>query len=129
MTRCSVIAVGTTTRPTSRRILRLLVTVIALAATYRQAYAQGQTKWYLAEGATGLSADFVEDILVANPSGVDTRVRITFLTGTGTSPAPYEFTLKATSRATVRVNSLPGLSTAEVSAVVESLDGVDIVVE
>ncbi len=91
--------------------------------------AQSYTTWQLAEGATGRSANFLEDILVANPSATDTLVRITFLTGSGPSPTHVEFTLKASSRASVRVNSLPGLSDAEISAVVESLDGVDIVVE
>ncbi|MGE3840681.1 MAG: GDSL-type esterase/lipase family protein [Vicinamibacterales bacterium] len=111
----------------------LLVTLLTATALLipgsRMAAAQPFTTWYLAEGATGRGADFVEDILIANPGAQDARVRITFLTGGATSPPPYELTVKATSRATVRVNSLPQLADAEVSAIVESLDNVDLVVE
>lgn len=119
-------------RPTlpSRSQFGHAVTLFALLLLSASgASAQAYRKWYLAEGATGRSIDFVEDILIANPSSQDARVRITFLTGDGSTPAPYELTVKATSRATVRVNALPGLANAEVSAIVESLDNVDLVVE
>jgi hypothetical protein len=91
--------------------------------------AQTHTRWYLAEGATGLMAGFIEDILIANPGSTDAQVRITFLPASGPAVPPHELTVKGTSRATVRVNSIAGLSSAEFSAVVESLNGVDIVVE
>lgn len=110
-------------------VLTLLTAAALLVPGSRMAAAQSFKKWYLAEGATGRSADFVEDILIANPSAQDTRVRITFLTGDGTAPPPYELTVKASSRATVHVNTLPQLADAEVSAIVESLDDVDLVVE
>jgi lysophospholipase L1-like esterase len=105
------------------------------------ASAQDYRKWYLAEGATGRGADFVEDILIANPSATDTCVRITFLLGNASNPPPgfvptYDLKVAATSRATVHANALPGLSSAEFSAVVESIDdparscsATDIVVE
>lgn len=107
----------------------LLGALALLIPGERDARAQSFKKWYLAEGATGRGADFVEDILIANPGSQDTRVRITFLPGSGTPPPVYELTVKASSRATVRVNALPQLADAEFSAVVESLDNVDLVVE
>jgi lysophospholipase L1-like esterase len=119
--------------PTLTAIAAAIVSTLAIATP---AWAQTYTKWYLAEGATGLSADFVEDILIGNPSNQDARVRITWLLSlAGTEPPPpdfvgtHELTVKASSRTSVRVNALPGLSTAQVSAIVESLDGVDLVVE
>jgi lysophospholipase L1-like esterase len=113
----------------SRQAALALAALLAMLAPTGEASAQAFRKWYLAEGATGLSADFVEEILIANPGPKDTRVRITFLPTSGPPPAPHELTVKASSRATVRVDTLPGLADAELSAVVESLDDVDIVVE
>jgi len=98
--------------------------LLVLAAV--QAAAQPYTKWYLAEGATGRGLDFLEEILIANPGATDALVRITFLPKGGPT-VEHSLTVRATSRATVRVNDI--LPQAEVSAVVESTNGVPIVVE
>ncbi len=84
--------------------------------------------WYLAEGATG---DFDMDIAIGNPHLDPVDVRITWGLPQG-SPAvpPHVLTLLPTSRATVRVNDLPGLERTAVSATVESVGTPrDIVVE
>ena len=87
-----------------------------------------QTKWYLAEGATGTF--FEEEILIGNPSAVDADVKVTYLQPGGGEPIVHAFKVKASSRYTERVNSVAGLASVQaVSAVVESLNGVGIVVE
>lgn len=90
------------------------------------AVAQPYTKWYLAEGATGLSLDFLDEIVIANPGTAAAEVRITLLSSSGPT-VERTVTVGATSRATVRINDI--LPNAEVSAVVESTNGVPIVVE
>jgi lysophospholipase L1-like esterase len=87
-----------------------------------------QSKWYLAEGATG--SYFEEEILIGNPNATAADIRITFLRPGGGTPATESFTMAATSRRTVRVNALPGLANEPaLSAVVECTNGLDIVVE
>lgn len=98
--------------------------LLALGAV--NAAAQPHTKWYLSEGSTGGLVDFLEEILIANPGTTDALVRITFLPRTGPT-VEHTLTVRATSRATVRVNDI--LPEAEVSAAVESTNGVPIVVE
>jgi lysophospholipase L1-like esterase len=98
--------------------------LLALGAA--PAAAQPYTKWYLSEGATGRDAAFLEEILIGNPGTTDAQIHITFLPKEG-STVERTLTVRATSRATVRVNDI--LPQAEVSAVVESTNGVPIVVE
>lgn len=102
--------------------------LLLLAASH--AAAQPYTKWYLAEGATGLGLDFLEEIVIANPGAVPADVRITFLSKDGGAAYVHTDTVGATSRKTIRVNELdPALRSAEISAVIESTNGVPIVVE
>jgi lysophospholipase L1-like esterase len=88
--------------------------------------AQSYRTWYLAEGATGTFFD--EDILLANPNPTAADIRITYFRPNG-PPVVQTFTMAATSRKTVRVDTIAGLADTAVSAVVECTNGLDIVVE
>ena len=93
------------------------------------AAAQGKSKWYLAEGATG---DFDTEILIGNPHDQPVDITITWiLPSTTPAVAPTTFTMPATSRKTVRVKDVPGLGSTAVSAIVECTNdpALDIVVE
>lgn len=103
------------------RVLALLLLIFAFAD---KASAQYST-WYLAEGATGM---FEEDVLIGNPNGAAVNVRITFLKPDGSNVVQL-LTVNPASRATVRVNAIPGLENTAVSAVVECTNGLNIVVE
>jgi hypothetical protein len=80
----------------------------------------------MAEGATGNFFD--TDILIANPNSVAAPVTIAYLRGDGVV-VPQSLTLAPTSRATIRVDEIPGLETAEVSATVTSTAALPLVVE
>ncbi len=99
---------------------------VALAVPWQVAAQPGNEykTWYLAEGATG---PFEEDILIGNPNSVTANISVTFYKDDGTSLPVIAMTVPATSRKTIRVNDLPGLATAFVSARITS--DVDIVVE
>jgi hypothetical protein len=85
------------------------------------------TRWYLAEGATGPFFDLY--YLIANPSATPTRVRVSYLLPEG-PPIVKEYPVAAESRLTISVaGEDAGLAHTPVSAVVESLDAVGIVVE
>ena len=93
------------------------------------------TTWYLAEGATHSGLDLFH--LLQNPTDTDARVQVTYLQPTG-APRVKTNTVAARSRHTIWVNTerfagdpatRPGLASAEVSAVLTSLDEVPIVVE
>jgi Tol biopolymer transport system component len=85
------------------------------------------TRWFLAEGATGNFFDMY--YLIANPAPQPTRVRITYLLQNGT-PFEKEYQVAGQSRRTIGVDVEDArLADALVSAIVESLDGVGIVVE
>lgn len=86
---------------------------------------------YLAEGATGGFFDL--DIALANPTGTDAPVKLSFLKEDGSvatwTTAPNA-PLRANSRLTVPADLVPGLTAGGgVSTVVESTTGVPIVVE
>ena len=98
---------------------------IALLAG-RQAVAQPATRWFLAEGATG--SFFEEYILVGNPNAAPAQIRVTLQKPFGV-PVVHTFTMPATSRATIRVNGIPGVEDSAVSAVVECTNQLEIVVE
>lgn len=84
-------------------------------------------RWFLAEGATGTFFDLY--YLLANPSPQATEVRVTYLLPQG-SPLVKQYALPADSRLTISVeNEDPLLAGTSVAAIVESLDGVGIVVE
>lgn len=86
-----------------------------------------QTRWFLAEGATGPFFD--EFVLIANPTEHDTRVMATYLLPDGTT-LRREYAVAARSRYTVWVDQEdPALADTAVSTIVESLDGTPIVVE
>ena len=84
-------------------------------------------RWFLAEGATGGFFDMY--YLIANPSTQATHVRVTYLLPNG-APLEKEYTVAAQSRLTISVDDQDArLTDTPVSAIVESLNGVGIVVE
>ena len=86
-----------------------------------------QPRWFLAEGATGSFFDLF--VLIANPSDAPTTVRATYLLPDGSTVAKI-YPVAAASRFTVWVDHEdPTLANTAVGAIVESLDGVPIVVE
>ena len=83
--------------------------------------------WFLAEGATGTFFDLY--YLIANPTTTPTRARVTYLLPQG-APLVKEYTIAAESRLTISVeNEDARLASTPVSAIIDSLDGVGIVVE
>jgi len=84
-------------------------------------------RWFLAEGATGVFFDMY--YLIANPSTQATNVRVTYLLTNG-APIVKQYPVAAQSRLTISVDGEdPRLADVPVSAIVESLNGVGIVVE
>ena len=88
--------------------------------------------WYLAEGATHSGFDLF--YLILNPSPTTRDVRVRYLRPTG-APLEKTYTLAPGSRTNIWVDleEFPGqgqaLANTDVSAVLESLDGVPIIVE
>jgi len=96
-----------------------------------------ETKWGLAEGRVGnppgvpdsLTPNFETYLLLANPSTTVANVRVTFLRNTGAAVVK-EYAVGPTSRFNLSVNALvPELVNESFGAIVESLNGVPIVVE
>jgi len=86
-------------------------------------------RWALAEGRVGGAQGFETYILVANPSTSAAAVRITYLRASG-NPVVKSFTVGPTSRFNVHVNSgVPEIAGEHFGAVIESLNGVPIIVE
>ena len=84
-------------------------------------------RWFLAEGATGGFFDMY--YLIANPSTQATTVRVTYLLPNG-APLEKDYAVAAQSRLTIFVDDQdPRLTDTPVSAIIESLNGVGIVVE
>lgn len=85
------------------------------------------TRWFLAEGATGPMFDLF--VLLANPGAAAAEVRVTYLLPDGTSfDKPYR--VAARSRYTIWVDHEDArLANTAVSTLVESTNGVPIVVE
>jgi uncharacterized protein (DUF1800 family) len=85
------------------------------------------TRWFLAEGATGPMFDLF--VLLANPGATTAEVRVTYLLPDGTSfDKPYR--VAARSRYTIWVDHEDArLADTAVSTLVESTNGVPIVVE
>ena len=90
-------------------------TVNVLARTY-----------HLAEGATG--PFFSTDLLLSNPNSQPAHTMITFFKEDG-STVVLSPTLAATSRTTIRVGDVAGMESTAFSTIVESLEGLPIVVE
>ncbi|MFN8060966.1 MAG: hypothetical protein U0Q12_17545 [Vicinamibacterales bacterium] len=85
------------------------------------------TKWTLAEGATGDYFDLF--VLVANPNAQDANVTATFLLPDG-STVQRPYVVGANQRLTIWVDLVdPLLANAAVSTVVESTNGVPVIVE
>jgi len=85
------------------------------------------TRWFLAEGATGSFFDLY--YLIANPSTQATTARITYLLPTG-APLIKEYPVPAQSRVTISVDGEDArLADTPVSAIVESTTSVGLVVE
>ncbi len=82
--------------------------------------------WYLAEGYTG--SDFDTWVMVQNPGPDDAQVVMSFQLVTGTAP-DLTFPLPAGTRSSIYLDSLPGLSDAQVSTQVTSISGNWIVAE
>jgi hypothetical protein len=83
--------------------------------------------YYLAEGATGTFFDL--DLLLANPNPAPVHITATFLKPLGQGTVEQHYTLPATSRTTIDVETIPGLENAEVSTIVTSPSSTPIVVE
>jgi glucose/arabinose dehydrogenase len=84
-------------------------------------------RWFLAEGATGDFFDMF--VLVANPTTETAQLRVRFLLSDGDVVERTPI-VPAESRLTLWVDALdPKLASAAVSVVVESENGVDVVVE
>lgn len=96
---------------------------------------QPSTVWYLAEGAT--HSDFDLFYLLQNPQDHTARVRVTYLRPTPQEPLIKTYTLAPRTRFNIWVNQerfpddsgAMALADAEISAVIEVLNGVPIVVE
>jgi len=85
------------------------------------------TRWFLAEGATGLFFDLY--VLIANPSSEAAEVDVEFLLTNGTV-VPKHYRIEASSRYTMSVKDEdPRLRDAALSTIVTSANGVPIVVE
>jgi hypothetical protein len=84
------------------------------------------TTWYLAEGAT--HGRFELFYLLQNPSPSAAEVQIRFLRPAA-PPLVRTYTLPARQRLNVLVDRIPELEATDVSAVIESVNGVPIIVE
>ncbi len=79
------------------------------------------TRWYLAEGYCG--GLFDTWILLQNPNTSDTTVTVKYLTQGGLA-AQADYRVPAQARLSVAVDEVPGLESAEVSAIITSGQGV-----
>ena len=82
--------------------------------------------WYFAEGYTGGAFDTW--ILIANPEEEAAEVLVTFNTPGGNA-VQKKYKVKPESRFTIPVDAVEGLSNAEVSATVQSTNGVGVIAE
>lgn len=83
-------------------------------------------QWFLPEGYTG--GQFDEYILIMNPGDVPATVKTTFMPEKGRKTSRVD-TLRAHSRFTIHVDEQPVLDNAEVSTMVEVLEGAGVVAE
>lgn len=86
------------------------------------------TVWYLAEGAT--HSDFNLFYLIQNPGTAPAAVTVTYLLPAGKPALVRNYTVAAQSRFNIWVNlEAPELADEEISAVVQSTNGIPILVE
>ena len=99
-------------------------------ATAVMGVAMPQASWFLPEGAAWGPSNFENFILIANPNQIASQVRVTLVGADGTL-TPIDLTVGACRRATVKANDyLPSdQGTHSASAIVETMNGVNIVVE
>ena len=89
---------------------------------------QTGTRWALAEGENGGSADTQSYVLLANPSSDAATVRVTLLPSDGSPATSQTYTVAANSRFTLGPGDLAG-GGRFFGTLVESIDEVPIVVE
>jgi hypothetical protein len=83
-------------------------------------------EWYLAEGYT--SGGFDTYVLLQNPHEEEASVRATFYTPDG-EPLIRDYTIDPQSRYTIKVDEVEGLSSCEVSTMIETTNEVEIIAE
>lgn len=86
-------------------------------------------KWALAEGEHGGSRGYVTYILLANPNGTDATARVTLLRAAGLPPLTMNVVVPANARLTVSSPQFPLGDGERFGVIVESQNGVPIVVE
>ncbi|MBL8139607.1 MAG: hypothetical protein JNM38_00745 [Acidobacteria bacterium] len=74
--------------------------------------------WTLPEGSTGF---FTERLALANPDDFDAGVSISYLRDDGSPPVVRDYIVPAKGRLSVEVNSVSGLSSTAVSAVLNTM--------
>ena len=84
------------------------------------------TSWFLAEGATGAFFDLY--VLIANPGSTDASVTARYAKPDGTI-VTQTYTVRAHSRFSVYVDSIPGLENTAVATTLTSTNAVPIVAE
>ena len=82
--------------------------------------------WYLAEGYTGGSFD--SWVLLMNPGMSSSRVRTTFMRSDGLNKSREDI-IKPRSRYTIHIDEMPGYESADMSTLVEVLDGPEVIAE
>lgn len=84
------------------------------------------TRWYLAEGSTTAFDLFY---LLQNPNGIAADVEVRFLRPAPAAPVVRTVRVPGYSRRTIWVNTIPEISRSDVSAVIDAVNGVPIIVE
>jgi len=88
------------------------------------------TRWGLAEGRVGGPHNFHTYILLGNPQSTAANVTVTYLREGGAAPVVKTYTVPATSRFNIDVNSVvPELVDESFGAKIEVTNGVNIIVE
>jgi len=85
------------------------------------------TRWYLAEGATHGTFDLF--YLIENATDTAAQVGITYLLPAPAAPIVRHYAIGPHSRRTIYVDEEPGLEATDVSAVIDSMNDVPIIVE
>ncbi len=83
-------------------------------------------RWYMAEGYTGGSFD--SWVLLMNPGNSAVQVKTTFMRSDGHKWSRTD-TLKARSRYTIHIDEQPGFDNADVSTLVEGVNGAQVIAE
>jgi hypothetical protein len=91
------------------------------------AVAAPSTIWYFAEGATHATFDLF--YLLQNPSDTPADVTVTYLRPAPLPPLTRTHTVPAQSRFNIWVDTEPGLEATDVSAIIETTNGVPIIAE